>query len=469
MKKFFYSIIIVTFSTFAFSQIPCEGGMAGSYPCDGYDLQSSFTVGELGSTRGNDSWGWTDPEDGKEYAIIGLRNGTAFIDISDPINPVFLGKLPTHTSESIWRDIKVYNNYAFVVSEANNHGMQVFDLTRLRDVANPPETFTEDAHYDAFGRSHNIAINKDTGYAYSLGDNTYSGGVHFIDISDPINPVAAGGYSADGYSHDAQIVTYQGPDSEYTGHEILFGSNEDEVVIVDITDKNNPQHISSISYPNADYTHQGWITEDHKYFFLGDEADEIDFGFNTKTVIFDFSDLDNPQHFFDYTGTTGATDHNGYVKGNKFYISNNAAGLRVVDIEDLENQNIFEEGYFDSYPENNSAGYTGAWNVYPFFESGNIVISDRENFFVVKSPELSVEDFRKNSFKIYPNPISDKLKITSKENTITSIQIIDISGKNLFSINNLNTFNKEINLSELQKGMYFIIINKKTTQKLIKK
>ena len=67
------------------------------------------------------------------------------------VNPVYLGKLPTHTSSTTWRDVKVYNNYAFIVSEAGGHGMQVFDLTRLRDVANPPETFTEDAHYDGFG------------------------------------------------------------------------------------------------------------------------------------------------------------------------------------------------------------------------------------------------------------------------------------------------------------------------------
>lgn len=469
MKLAVTFIILGVFSTSVFSQTPCENGVADGYPCSGYDLQSSFTVEQLGSTRGNDSWGWTDPDDGKEYALVGLRNGTAFIDVTDPVNPIYLGKLPTHTVESIWRDIKVYNNYAFIVSEANNHGMQVFDLTRLKNVSNPPEIFTEDAHYNGFGRSHNIAINEDTGYAYSLGDNTYSGGVHFIDISNPLNPIAAGGYAADGYTHDAQIVTYQGPDTDYTGKEILFGSNEDKVVIVDVTNKNNPQHIASITYTNADYTHQGWITEDHKYFLLGDEADEIDYGFNTKTIIFDFSDLDNPQHFFDYIGPTQATDHNVYVKGSKFYISNNAAGLRVVNIEDIENQNIFEEGYFDSFPSNNSAGYTGVWNVYPFFESGNIIMSDRENFLLVKSQDLSINEVNLNTFKTYPIPTSETLTISANKTPIYSFKIIDNSGRIFQKEKTMNKKNINLNISKLENGMYFIIINNQFTQKFVKK
>src|SRR5690606_20218176 len=99
---------------------------------------------QMGASGGNDIWGWTDPETEKEYALMGLNNGTAFVDVSDPVNPVYLGKLPTHTQSSLWRDIKVYADHAFVVSEASGHGMQVFDLTRLRGVTSP-QTFTVDA------------------------------------------------------------------------------------------------------------------------------------------------------------------------------------------------------------------------------------------------------------------------------------------------------------------------------------
>lgn len=465
LTKLFF---ILFFSNFLIAQTPCENGMAGQYPCNGYDLQSFISLAEMDGIRGNDSWGWTDPQDGSEYAIMGLKNGTAFIDISDPINPIYLGKLPTHTGESIWRDIKVYQNHAFIVSEATDHGMQIFDLTRLRNVPNPPETFTEDAHYDGFGSSHNIAINEDTGYAYSVGDNTYSGGAHFIDISDPTNPTAAGGYSGDGYTHDAHIVIYNGPDADYSGREIYVGSNEDRVVIVDVTDKNNPQHIADVSYPNFSYTHQGWITDDFKYYILGDEADEIDFGFNTKTIILDITDLDNPTHTFDYNGPTLATDHNGYIKGNIFYLANNAAGLRVIDISEIDNGTMTEIGFFDSHPVNDFAGYEGIWSTYPYFESGNIVISDREGFLVVKSSTLATENFETSNFNISPNPSSDIININSHQTPITTIKIYDLSGKLLFSNEIVSKLSFDLNISSFSKGVYILKLNNHFTAKFIK-
>ena len=468
MKNLVKLLLFSLISPFLIAQTPCENGMAGEYPCNGYDLQSFISLEEMDGIRGNDSWGWTDPDNGNEYAIMGLKNGTAFIDISDPINPIYLGKLPTHTGESIWRDIKVYENHAFIVSEASNHGMQVFDLTRLRNVPSPPETFTEDAHYDGFGSSHNIAINEESGYAYSVGDNTFSGGAHFIDISDPINPTAAGGYSGDGYTHDAHIVIYNGPDTDYIGKEIYVGSNEDRVVIVDVTDKNNPQHIASVSYPNFSYTHQGWLTEDFSYYILGDEADEIDFGFNTKTIILDLTDLDNPIHSFDYNGPTLATDHNGYVKGDLFYLANNAAGLRVIDISDISNGNMTEIGYFDSHPINDFAGYEGIWSTYPYFESGNIVISDREGFLVVKSSTLAIEENSISNFKIHPNPASNTININSINFPISEIKIYDLSGKLLLSNKYNSLINTTVNISNYSNGIYILKLNNEFTTKIIK-
>ena len=366
--------------------LPCDGGMAGNiYPCSGLDLIYHFSLDDLDAGRGNDSWGWTDATTGKEYAIIGLDNGTAFIDISTPSAPIYLGKLPTETSASTWRDIKVYQDHAFVVSEATGHGMQVFDLAKLRNLNNPPETFEPDAVYSAFGSAHNIVINEDTGYAYAVGTSTFEGGPHFINIQDPKNPQPAGGYEEGLYSHDAQVVTYTGPDTDYTGREILIGSNVDEVVLVDITDKTNPQAISTITYGQTGYTHQGWFTEDQRYFILGDELDELNFGLMSRTIIFDFTDLDNPLAHTEYGGPTPAIDHNGYVKNNAYYLANYTAGLRVIDITDIENENMNEIAYFDTFPTNNEASFSGAWSVYPYFNSGHIIISDiNSGFFLVR-------------------------------------------------------------------------------------
>ena len=212
MKYFVFLFFLI--STFGFAQTPCVNGFAGIYPCDGFGLQSQIPFTSMDSTNASDSWGWVDPLDSKEYAIIGLDNGTGFIDISDPVSPIYLGKLPSATGTALARDIKTYNNHAFVVSDGNGaHGMQVFDLTRLRSVVNPPVTFTMDAHYTDFENAHNLAINEETGFAYALRTNTYGGGIHFIDIQDPVNPVAAGGFSGV-FTHDAQIVNYVGPDTD---------------------------------------------------------------------------------------------------------------------------------------------------------------------------------------------------------------------------------------------------------------
>lgn len=475
MKNFLLPILLITFSL-TIAQTPCVGGMAGSYPCNGYDLLSFTPCTAFGADNSNDSWGWTDSDDGTEYALVGLDNGVAFLDISDPVNPLYLGKLPTHTVSSLWRDVKIYNNYAFVVSEASGHGMQVFDLTRLRSVANPPETFTEDAHYSGFGNAHNVIINEEVGYAYGVGTNTFSGGPHFVNIQDPLNPVAAGGYAVGNYSHDGQVVTYNGPDADYAGSEIYIGSNETEVVIVDITDKNNPQNISTIGYSNTAYTHQGWFTEDQVYFILGDEIDEINFGFNTRNIIFDLTDLDAPQLSFEYEGPTSATDHNGYVKGDEFYLANYTAGIRVVDISDIENGNMTETGYFDVYPSNNNSGYDGAWNVYPYFDSGNIMITSltytdpnyTPGLYLIKASNLGISDFDSSGVSIFPNPVSDKITINSKNSEINNLTLIDISGKILYSETEINSENKTLDLSKYSEGVYFMAINNNITKKIIK-
>ena len=372
---------------------PCLEGFAGNYPCLGYDLLAQISLREFGSNSANDNWGWKDPETEKEYVLLGLDDGTAFIDISDPENPFFLGKLPTASTTSPWRDVKVFKNHAFIVSEAQNHGLQVFDLTKLRSVKNF-EIFDASAILEDFGNAHNIWINEASSFAYVMGSNLYAGGPVFIDISDPKNPKILGGYSRERYTHDAHVVNYIGPDPEFQGKEIFFGSNSDggennRIVILDVTDKLNPSKISTIDYSGPGYTHQGFLTEDHRYFFLGDELDELQFGLKTQTRIFDFSSLKEPKLHFKYFSNFDAIDHNGYIVGEYFFLANYSAGLRVIDISEVQNKTIFEKGFFDTYPSDNNPKFNGVWSIYPFFESGVIAISDIESgLFLVKASAI---------------------------------------------------------------------------------
>lgn len=369
------------------SQTPCVDGFAGIYPCDQVDLMSQLGPDEVGGGEMNDIWGWTDPLDGKEYALLGRTNGTAFIDVSDPVNPVYLGDLPTHTVSSFWRDIKVFDNHAFIVSEASSHGMQVFDLTQLRDVTNPPQTFVSDAHYAGFGGAHNIAINEETGRGYVIGANTFSGGLNILDLNNPLNPTLIGSFAEDGYSHDVQVVNYIGPDAEYGGKEIAFCFNLNAVTIVDVTNADDPNLISSQGYSTSAYTHQGWLTEDHKFLLVGDELDEG--SVNTRTYIFDVQDLDNPTLIGTHVGTTPAIDHNLYTHDGYVYQSNYRAGLQILDLANVAQGQLEQAAYFDVYPASNSAQDNGSWSNYPYFASGIVIVSHIEDGLFVVQPNIA--------------------------------------------------------------------------------
>jgi choice-of-anchor B domain-containing protein len=374
--------------------MPCIGGLAAStYPCNNVDLLSFLPLSEIGGGNGNDLWGWTDPMTGKEYAIMGRSNGTAFIDISDLNNPVYLGDLPTNSFNSAWRDIKTYDGanfaYAFIVADnSGSHGLQIFDLTQLRSVASPPVTFSESAHYDLFGSAHNIVINEDSGFAYAVGVSSglerCSGGLHMINIQEPVNPSFAGCYSADGYTHDAQCVDYVGPDADHQGKEICFNANVDTLTIVDVDDKSSPILISRSGYSSAGYTHQGWLTADQRYYLLDDEGDEGPA--NTQTYIWDLADLDNPPAPAVYTATTKAIDHNLYLHNGLIFQSNYRAGLRVLDPSDISNGNLSEIGFFDIYPDDDDAHFNGAWSNYPFFDSGVVIVSGIEQGLFILLP-----------------------------------------------------------------------------------
>lgn len=380
----------------------CQDGSAAAFECEEVDLVAFVPVRGLGGERGvvvNDLWGWTDPATGKEYAVVGRNNATTFVDLSDPGHPVYLGELPLTegATPNMWRDIKVYADHAFIVADqAGPHGVQVFDLTRLRDVTDPPVVFNADAHYDAIHSAHNIVVNEGTGFAYvvgaSGGGETCGGGLHMIDVREPKNPTFAGcfadansGNAGTGYSHDAQCIRYHGPDPDYQDREICLGANENALSISDVTNKDEPVALSTAEYPNTGYLHQGWVTDDHRYFFMNDEIDELAGNVSrTRTLVWDIADLEDPVLVKEHFGTTGSSDHNLYVQGDYMYQANYVSGLRILDISSPEEPK--EIGFFDTVTAGDDVpGFAGAWSVYPYFESGLIIVSSiREGLFVLR-------------------------------------------------------------------------------------
>jgi choice-of-anchor B domain-containing protein len=407
----------------------CKRGMAGEFPCDDIDMLSRVTREQLGLSFVNDIWGWSDRARGRRhddrrdrrhgdrghdrgrthhYALVGGAEGTVFVDITDPKRPDVVGTLPTNSTEGgeFWRDIKVYDDHAFIVSEHENHDMQVFDLRQLRGVEGPPVVFEETAVYDigGAGNTHNLNINEDTGYAYLVGTSTCDGGLHMVDINDPADPQMAGCFDEHGYVHDTQCVVYRGPDRAYRGREICFNANaeyqstvdrlENTLSIVDVTDKDNPVALSRVFYSQDGYSHQGWLDPKQRYFIHGDELDEVGQGHNTRTRVWDVRDLDDPEVTGVFDNDTTSIDHNMYTEGDRSYHSNYTSGLRIYDNDDLDDGELSELAFFDLYPENDNASFEGGtWSNYPYYRGEDFVaVSSIDRGLFVLEPDDDDDD-----------------------------------------------------------------------------
>ena len=338
------------------------------------------------NTLANDLWGYVSPS-GREYALMGLENGTAFVEVSDPEAPVVVGFVP-HVG-SCCSDIKVYQQYAYVVNDGNvlagASGLQIIDMTNIdAGIVTLANTFSE----SGLKRVHNITINEESGYAYLLASqgNISNGGLFVVDLSDPVNPSFAGVWP-DALVHDAQVVTYtSGP---FAGREIAFAfTGDSQLRIIDVTDKSAMSVIGSTTYPNAAFSHQGWLSEDRKYVYLNDEFDEVSSDIPTTTYVIDVADLTEPTFVTAFSNGLPSTDHNLMVRGNFVFEANYTSGLRIYKAAD---PSLIEEvGYFDTYPANDLPGFNGAWSVYTDLPSGNVLVSDIQGGLFVLDPSVAL-------------------------------------------------------------------------------
>jgi choice-of-anchor B domain-containing protein len=399
---------------------PCVDGRAGAYPCRGIDFLAHIPLEDFSSrpSAANDVWGFLDLNDSREYAIIGLHNGIAVVDVTDPLHPVEVGTI--RGLGSIWRDIKVYQfrdedegrwkAYAYVTTDAAPQGLHILDLTEL------PERISLAATYRGFASAHNIYIaNVDyatgralpdlTAYAYVLGSNLDLGAFRILDLSNPIAPVEVTSPPPGAeYVHDAtSLVITDGRTSTCgPGHspcEVLVDYNEETVDLWDVTDKSNPLRLSSMPYEKSSYTHSGWWTKDKMFIFIQDELDERDpdeqdprpgHGLNTTVRTVDISDLTAPFVSNVWAGPTRAIDHNGFTNGDRYYISNYRRGLTILDISDPNDPQ--EVAFFDTFPDPADDGpfFNGAWGTYPYLPSGTILVSDIEGgLFLLREQELA--------------------------------------------------------------------------------
>jgi len=359
----------------------CSEGQADLFACSGVSLAGWIELPALGGGSGSDNWGWRDLDSKRSFALMGRSNGVAFVEITEPENPRYLGNLPrpVNVADSVWTDIKTYRGYAYVVADAvSGHGMQVFNLKKLL-TADPeePATFSADTRYEGFNSAHNLVINQQSGFAYAVGSDTCAGGLHMIDLREPTEPLEAGCFADDGYTHDAQCVNYQGPDERFRGREICLASNEDTLSVIDVSDKQHPTLIGRHSYPQVGYTHQGWLDSSHRYFFINDELDELTHSLTgTRTLVMDLDRLDQVEPPAAYLAAGLSIDHNHYLVGDFLFQAHYTRGLRVLKLNDPASADFVEVAWFDTHPESDGLSFSGAWNVFPFFGNDIVLVSD---------------------------------------------------------------------------------------------
>lgn len=378
--------------------VPCVNGKAGEFSCNNLDLLAHVPLASLGNSgsRGNDIWGHYDLNDGREYALVGLTNGVSVVEVTDPLSPRLVSFIASQNT--VWRDLKTYQfydhnmrrwrSYAYVTADAANVGTMILDLNQLPQAvvvatSEKTDTSAHNIYISNVDYSTGVALSGRAPYMHVAGSDKQGGAFNSYSLADPLKPTAIYNNNSISprvwYSHDvsslwitderrAQCVDVN------NDCDLMLDYNEDEIYLWDKTNNAAPTNLSRTLYQYLSYVHSGWWTEDKQFITVHDELDEINYSLNTRVRFFSINNLRAPELAGEYIGPTPAIDHNGYTRGNRYYISNYERGLVVLDISDPRNP--VEAGFFDTYPIANSAAFNGAWGTYPFLPSGNILVND---------------------------------------------------------------------------------------------
>jgi choice-of-anchor B domain-containing protein len=376
----------------------CVQGLAGQFPCRNVDFAAQIPLSQFSTVPASAAnlWGFVDLNDQREYAVIGLRNGTAVVDVTDPASPREVGTVPGNGSA--WREVKIYQHfdaganryraYAYISTEAPGSGLQVIDLsglpssvalaTTLIDTGSQHTLYVSNIDY-----ATNVALPGHEAFLYSAGSNLNAGAWRKYSLANPASPqVHTLAPQGTEYMHDSTslLITDNRTtqcDQARNPCQVLVDFNENSVDLWDVTAE--PVRLSSTTYPAASYTHSGWPSADQMHVFFHDELEEIYQSLNTQIYTMLLSDLRAPFIATSYLGPDTTTDHNGYTKGDLYYVSHYRRGLVVFDVSNPGQ--LREVGHFDTFltPSANVAGTDGAWGVYPFLPSGTIVVSDITN------------------------------------------------------------------------------------------
>ena len=325
----------------------------------------------------NDIWGYADCE-GNEFAIVGSARYIHFINVTDPANPMEIGRFAGSTN-SIWRDIKTYKQYAYAVADQGNDGLLVFDLSQLPDSVSL--VFQDNSN---FTRSHNVFIDEPTGRLYLPGSNAISNGVAAYDLAgNPGEPAFLGTWPLPGgYFHDIYVRNH----IAYCSH----GGNG--LWVYDFSNLNDIQALGNLtSYPEQGYNHASWLNDAGDQLVFADETHGTSLKLADVSDLSDISILDLFRSELLAPAFTNSIPHNPFIRDQYAVVSYYHDGVQIFDLSNPEA--VERIAYYDTYPENqNYAGYEGCWGVYPYLPSGNIIASDiSHGLFILSADSIDFE------------------------------------------------------------------------------
>jgi len=407
----------------------------------------------------NEIWGLV--VDGREFAVIGSTAGTHIFDVTDPVNSEQVQFIPGAAigPAIIHRDYHDRNGYMYAVSDEGNSTLQIIDISQLPDTA----IVVYDSN-ELIKTSHNIFIDeaKDILYACNVRDGSggWSTSLVIFDIQDPTNPT---------HLLDYAIPTGGGVHDMWVKNDTAFLNNGNNgLYVVDFSDLSNPSIIGSLTeYPDKGYNHSGWPTADMSTYIMADE----DWGLDMKVL--DISNLSDITVTATFSSEVHANSipHNQIVKGDHVYVSSYHDGLQVYNIADQTNP--IKVAYFNTYLLGDHTSYRGAWGVYPFLPSGNILVSDMQYGLYVLAPSgnFGLNNAIKEELSIYPNPAQSSFQVKLPEEDYNlQMKIYDSKGNLVLQKASIQA-SEAINIESLNTGLYWINIEgEKATyqQKLIK-
>ena len=376
----------------------------GAAPASAQTLNFLSTLNIPGTFK-TDVWGYVDPNDGTEYAVLGDASGAGItiVDVSDPATPVQVGNLSTVPGF----DVKVWGHYVYTVTGGGGGQGGIVDIS---DPANPQVV-------GGFPSSHNIFI-ADNGYLYAEAP-----GLKVYDLNpDPLNPALVWQDNDNG-GHDATVIGNRLYDFHGT-----FGTR-----IYDVTDPADPQLLATINDPAISYHHSGWTSEDGNYLYICDELANHP---QADITIWDISNLENPEKVGEYADAN-AIVHNLYITGNYAYVAYYTAGIRVFDISDPTQLVLVDE--YDTSPANTGEFFAGAFGIYPYAPSGNIYANDWDYGLFVFSFDSGTsvtpgENELPAGFELrqnYPNPFNPSTTIAYRvgENSTVNLRVYNLLGQ----------------------------------------